>query len=161
MRTVSNPAAARGTDRLRRTRMRALRPALWLALLLPVCGGFSQQSPGVGQFPASNHHTYPPAGPDPLSSADGDNSVQAERRLRSINIERQKSLVADTNRLLQLANELNAEIAKSNPGELSPVQLRKVAEIEKLAHNVRDKMVMSMRAPMTNMDDAPFLPALH
>lgn len=161
MRSMSNPAAARGTDGLRHTRLRALRTALWLALLLPVCGGFSQQTgAGVGQFPTSNHHGYPPAS-DPLSSADGDNSVQAEKRLRSINIERQKSLVADTDRLLKLATELNSEIAKSNPGELSPVQLRKVAEIEKLAHNVRDKMVMSLRAPMMNMDDAPFLPALH
>ena len=42
-------------------------------------------------------------------------------------------------------NELNAEIARSNPDSLDPNQIRKVAEIEKLAHNVKDKMSTSVR----------------
>jgi hypothetical protein len=64
-------------------------------------------------------------------------------------------MVADTDKLLKLAKELNEEIAHSNAGELSAAQLRKVAEIEKLAHGVRDKMVMSVRGPQLNMDNTP------
>ncbi|HEY1637040.1 MAG TPA: hypothetical protein VGF62_00840, partial [Rhizomicrobium sp.] len=61
----------------------------------------------------------------------------------------------DTAKLLKLATELNEEIAKSNPGALSAGQLRKVAEMEKLAHDIREKMIMSVRGPQFNMDAAP------
>jgi hypothetical protein len=54
-------------------------------------------------------------------------------------------MVSDTNKLLKLVNELNAEIGQTNPDSLTPSQLQKVAEIEKLAHNVRDKMSTSVR----------------
>jgi hypothetical protein len=67
-------------------------------------------------------------------------SIQDEKRLRALNAERQKSMVSDTNKLLMLVDELNAEIARSNPDSLTPAQMRKVAEIEKLAHSVRNKM---------------------
>ena len=68
-----------------------------------------------------------------------------EKLLRTLNADRQKSLVADTNKLLRLVNELNAEIVSTNPDSLTPAQLHKVAEIEKLAHNVKDKMSTSVR----------------
>ena len=54
-------------------------------------------------------------------------------------------MVADTNKLLKLAGELNAELAGEHPESLNPDQLRKVAEIEKLAHSVKDKMSMSVK----------------
>ncbi len=71
--------------------------------------------------------------------------AQNERLLRALNADRQKAMVSDTNKLLRLVKELNAEIARTNPGSLSPEQLRKVAQIEKLAHNVKDKMSTSVR----------------
>lgn len=70
-----------------------------------------------------------------------------EERLRAINRERQKALVSDTNKLLKLANELDSEVKGANPESLSPIQLRKLAEIEKLAHSVKDKMSYSVRGP--------------
>jgi hypothetical protein len=71
----------------------------------------------------------------------GDNEpVDAARRLRALNEMRQKSIVSDTNKLLQLANELNAEIGDANSEALTPGQLHKLATIEKLAHSVKDKM---------------------
>jgi hypothetical protein len=66
--------------------------------------------------------------------------VEAERRLRALNEMRQKSIVSDTNKLLKLANELNAEIASTNSETLTPDQLRKFATIEKLARSVKEKM---------------------
>jgi hypothetical protein len=133
------------------------RMLLLAALLAVPCGTSSQQqSQGMGgHFPAVSH--------DPSSDAnqlspfyDPNSSAESEKRLRMINAERQKTMIADTDKLVKLAKELNEEIAKSNTGELSAAQLRKVAEIEKLAHNVRDKMVMSVRGPQfNNMDNTP------
>jgi hypothetical protein len=64
---------------------------------------------------------------------------EAARRMRALNTMRQKALVSDTDKLLKLANELNAEIS-ANPEALTPDQLRKLATIEKLAHSVKEKM---------------------
>ncbi len=68
------------------------------------------------------------------------NYLDEARRIRLLNAERQKSLVADTIKLLKLANELNAEIAKEDALAPTPAELRKIADIEKLAHNVQEKM---------------------
>lgn len=67
----------------------------------------------------------------------------AARRMRAMNIERQKSMVSDADKLLKLARELNGEIENSNPSALTPVQLRKISDIEKLARNVKQKMSVS------------------
>jgi len=110
-----------------------------LAMGLP---GSGQSSPGL-QRPV---YTQPlgqgangeggPLGGDPL---------EEEKILRAQNAQRQRSLVADTDRLLRLASELNAQVASTNPASLTAEQLRKVAEIEKLARNVKDKMSTSVR----------------
>jgi hypothetical protein len=77
-------------------------------------------------------------------------SIEFEKRLRRINADRQKSLMADTDKLLRLTHELNDELA-AQPGDPTPAQLRKIAEIEKLAHDVKVKMSTSVRglAPYT------------
>jgi len=67
----------------------------------------------------------------------------AARQLRARNADRQKSIVADTVKLLKLARELNTEMETGNPGTLTQVELRKLAEIEKLARDVRQKMSIS------------------
>lgn len=56
------------------------------------------------------------------------------------NVERQKQLVADTQRLLSLANELKSDVDKSTKDTLSLDVIRKADEIEKLAHTVKEKM---------------------
>ena len=102
--------------------------------------------------------------PQPIGQPVGDSGnvtygppdIQNEKLLRALNADRQKSLVSDTNKLLRLVNELNAEIARTNPVSLNPAQLHKVAEIEKLAHNVKDKMSTSVRG--TPAFQAPFQP---
>ncbi len=108
------------------------------------CAGVRAQSPAdIG----GSGRGFPQASGTIADGSDQMDSVQAERRLNALNSERQKSLTADAGRLLKLATELNQEIAQSNTGALTPAQLRMVAEIEKLAHNVRDKMAMSLRGP--------------
>jgi hypothetical protein len=66
--------------------------------------------------------------------------VMAERRIRALNIERQKRMVADANKLLVLAKQLNDEVTTTRSESLSADQLHKIAEIEKLARNVKERM---------------------
>lgn len=73
-----------------------------------------------------------------------DENVFAHRQLNALNVERQKALVSDTQKLLKLAQELKTEIETSNQDTLSSGQIRKIASIEKLAHNVKQKMSESM-----------------
>jgi hypothetical protein len=84
----------------------------------------------------------PSAADDNIGSGD---PLWQEKQLRLINADRQKQLVADTNKLLKLAQQLNDEIAAANPDSLTPDQLRRIAEIEKLAHSVKEKMAASAR----------------
>ncbi len=80
--------------------------------------------------------------------------LDEEKRLRALNAERQKSMVSDTNKLLKLADELNAEISSTNSESLTRAQLHKLGEIEKLAHGVKDKMSTSVR-PMYQQPPLP------
>jgi hypothetical protein len=137
-----------------------LRSALWLAMALPVAG-LAQNNGTNSPYTGSQQRGFPQQETGPLSAADGSNPIESEKRMRLINADRQKSLVADTNRLLALATELRNEIAQSNTGDLTPEQIRKIAEIEKLAHSVKEKMSMSLRSPALNMESPPFLPSIH
>jgi hypothetical protein len=76
---------------------------------------------------------------DPAAWGDYDPTMM-ERRQTALNIERQKELVSDTNKLLKLARELNDEVAANNTAALTQDQLHKIALIEKLARGVKQKM---------------------
>jgi len=121
---------------------RAARLAICLVLLVALRVR-AQNLPGQ-QYPVGPHSAGPRA-TDAMDDTPSSQSVDEEKILRSLNAVRQKSMVADTDRLVRLVNELNAEIARTNPDSLTAAQLRKVAEIEKLAHNVKDKMSTSLR----------------
>lgn len=82
------------------------------------------------------------------SGAFGDSPLDADpsfaaKRLRALNADRQKALVSDTEKLVELARQLDAEIASNPTNELTADELHKVATIEKLAHNVKTKMAQS------------------
>ncbi len=74
-------------------------------------------------------------------------AVMTESQLRELNQERQKQMVADANKLLKLARELNDEISAGNTGTLTPDQLRKIAKIEKLARSVKERMTFGVGQP--------------
>lgn len=116
--------------------------AICLVLLLaePHDAGSGQ----VGSHPPLPQPTGQPVGGGLADVPSGD-PAEDEKLLRALNADRQKSMVSDANKLLRLVNELNAEIARSNPDLLNSAQLRRVAEIEKLAHSVKDEMSTSVR----------------
>lgn len=115
---------------------------LGLLLVLALPGG--AQNPGLGQDP----HMWQPVGQrlgSPMEDPGNGDPAEVEKRLRALNAERQRSMVADTNKLLKLAQELEGEINRESPDALTPNQLRKVADIEKLAHSIKEKMSTSVR----------------
>jgi len=67
------------------------------------------------------------------------NKMEKERAKR-LNKERQKRIKQDTDKLLALATELKEYVDRSNENILSISVIRKAEEIEKLAHQVREKM---------------------
>jgi hypothetical protein len=52
----------------------------------------------------------------------------------------QAQLLADTQKLYELTQELKAEVAKSNKGTLSIAVIKKAEEVEKLAKSLKEKM---------------------
>jgi hypothetical protein len=78
-----------------------------------------------------------------LDDTPDSNPVWEAKRVKALNAERQKSMISDTEKLVKLARELDAEIASNPTDELTPDELHKVATIEKLAHNVKTKMAQS------------------
>ena len=64
-------------------------------------------------------------------------------RSRCASTERRKQIADESTRLLALAIDLKAEVDKTNRDTLSISVIRKADEIEKLAHNVRDKLKQS------------------
>ena len=126
----------------------SLRTGLRLVILLALaCGpaGRSQVGSGAGMGQPSVRQQFP--GRQDMSSPDDYETVMAEKRLRALNAERQKQMVADAEKLLKLARELNDEVAASNSGTLTPEQLHKIAEIEKLARSVKERMVAGVLQP--------------
>jgi hypothetical protein len=105
--------------------------------------------PGGAQSGIQAPHAVPPPIGSQLGGGIGNDEDEdpafEQKRLTALNAERQKSMVADTNKLVKLASELNTEVAGEQPESLNPDQLRKVAEIEKLAHSVKEKMSMSVK----------------
>ena len=112
---------------------------LLLVALACVPAGRSQTSGQDAGSQGSMHPYYP--GPHVPMDTSGDyDAATTERRLRAMNAERQKQMVADANKLLKLAKELKDDVASSKSDSFTPDQLHRIAEIEKLARSVKERM---------------------
>jgi spore coat polysaccharide biosynthesis protein SpsF (cytidylyltransferase family) len=82
--------------------------------------------------------------PSPLVRADyvptNDMSEMQQRMAKQANLEREKQMKADTEKLFKLAQELKESVGKTNADILSLDVMKKANEIEKLAHSVKQKM---------------------
>jgi hypothetical protein len=131
-----------------------------ITVLGPVCFVLLPPSPGVAQNGPSAGPPLPsqvsPSQQSPFGETSDPDPEYSQKRLRAMNADRQKSLVADSERLLKLARQLDAEIAANTSNDLTPEELGKVAAIEKLAHSVRQKMALSYTgAPKFHNPDFP------
>ncbi len=130
--------------------LRSLAWLLWLVLALPAAA-----QNGVPYQPSQASPQFKLPRQASASEFDQPDPMMEQHRLKILNVARQKAMVSDANKLLKLVNELNDEIARNNAATLTPAQLRKVAEVEKLARSVKEKMVM----PIVGLD-APGLTPL-
>jgi hypothetical protein len=89
--------------------------------------GTGRQTPGMPQKPDS-------VDTDPMAPH------RAEQQEKARNADRQKRLVADTDKLLALATDLKEQVDKSSKDTLSLDVIKKADEIEKLAHSVKERM---------------------
>ncbi len=89
---------------------------------------------------ADANYTVPPGFGEPPNPADPMQRQQQQRMEKARNVDRQKQLEQDTDKLLALAKELKEEVSKSNKDTLSIDVVKKAAEIEKLAKSVKDRM---------------------
>ena len=108
------------------------------------------------QSPSITNGRYGQAYPDPGTPFGQESNGPDPKRIKSLNAERQKTLVSDTEKLLKLARELNDEMAAIDSGTMNGEQLHKLEEIRKLARSVKEKMSFnvvgfpSINAPLTN-----------
>lgn len=103
----------------------------------PLCTAATpSQKSGTGQgTPMQPSMPAIPSAADTPLTPDMD---QDQAKMR--NLDRQKQLVSDTEKLLALANELKADVDKSTKDTMSLDVIKKADEIEKLAHSVKEKM---------------------
>lgn len=135
---------------LRRGPVRRVRSLVCLAVLtaLPLAVGVSQiQQNGGLPGPERNSSGMPGlpenANPHPDGVRALRDSMQVQdkrKRWALFNVERQKEMTTDTERLLRLADEVRLESEKQGKDVLSVNDMHKVEQIEKLARSVREKM---------------------
>lgn len=75
-----------------------------------------------------------PADPNPMDPH------RAEQQEKLRNTDRQKRLVADTDKLLALATDLKQQVDKTDKEILSVDVIKRADEIEKLARSVKERM---------------------
>lgn len=99
-----------------------------------------QHQPGHPRQPQT---PMPPTEISPLDlpgmTDDGPTPMNPQR-VKLFNDDRHKKLVSDVDRLVSLTNELKADLDRTSKDELSLDVMKKAGEIEKLAHDVQNRM---------------------
>lgn len=88
----------------------------------------------------------PPMPTDSVPNTDYDPIIVARQRA-ALAAERQKEMISDTYKLLKLAKQLNYDVAASGTDTLTPDDMHRLAEIEKLARSVKEKMAIEGQTP--------------
>jgi hypothetical protein len=106
------------------------------------CAANARGQMAPGQFPTQEPQAGTPAS---IPSIDNNQGMKLpphvmEKQAQGRNAERQRRLVEDTNKLLQLATELKTDVDKTNKDILSVDVVKKAEEIEKLAKSVKERM---------------------
>jgi hypothetical protein len=127
-------------------------PTLWLLLTLALLCFAPRLLSQQPQLP-----THPG---DRLENATGEfepkYSPEEQKRQRLLEVERQKSMISDADKLLRLAHQFNVEILAANPASLTPAQLHTLNEMEKLARSVKSKMSNPVRLTPAFKEATPF-----
>ncbi|HEX4286422.1 MAG TPA: hypothetical protein VHZ28_15120 [Terracidiphilus sp.] len=82
--------------------------------------------------------------PDANDQARMRQTQKTQADFAAANALRQKEIAGDTEKLQKLANDLKADVDKAGPNTLSLNALRKADAIEKLAHNIKLRMTVTV-----------------
>jgi hypothetical protein len=82
--------------------------------------------------------------PDANSQMQMHDSQAKQKEFSAANEERKRQIAEDSANLLKLATELKAEVDKTSKDTLSLTVIRKAGAIEKLAHDVKEKMKLTV-----------------
>ncbi len=113
------------------------------SLVVVLTGALFCLSPaGIGQSAGVNQggpeYLHSQAGADPLHQQGSSEAANKVEQMRQA--ERHRRIVADTAKLQELSNQLKAEVDQAPKDQLSLDVVRKAAEIEKLAHDLKEWM---------------------
>ncbi|MDE3187698.1 MAG: hypothetical protein KGM96_09275 [Acidobacteriota bacterium] len=108
--------------------------------------GAAQQSPQPPSPNPDKPYLRPEANrlPDVNDQMEMREQQMKQQSYEAANAARQKQLADDSAKLLALAVALKAEVDKTNKDTLSLSVIRKADAIEKLAHNVKEKMKLTI-----------------
>lgn len=112
--------------------------AVSMALLVGIAAGQTGKdaAPQAGATSATDAQKAIQSG----KTAEGASQKDVKAGPMSAEEQQQAQLVADTNKLYQLAQELKVEVAKSNKDTLSISVIKKATEVEKLARSLKERM---------------------
>lgn len=82
--------------------------------------------------------------PDPNQQMKMNERQTQTKNFEAVNAERKRQLAEDSAKLLKLAADLKSEVDKTSKDTLSLNVIRKADEIEKLAHDVKEKMKLTI-----------------
>jgi len=106
---------------------------------------------GIGQSlqaqGAQNRQPFIPSSaplPDANKQMEMNQKQTKQQNFEAANTERKRQIAEDSAKLLKLATDLKAEVDKTTKDTLSLSVIRKAEEIEKLAHDVKEKMKLNM-----------------
>jgi hypothetical protein len=84
-------------------------------------------------------------------------TTQAEKMAQWANAVRQKQLVKDTAKLVELTAQFKQRMATQVDGKFSDDDIRLITHIEKLAHNIRESMAYAGKAPPPAPPPSPLI----
>ncbi len=121
-------------------------------IAIPCSSGISSAQQGMSGEPQPHDvSTWPPINPLANRTADANRIMEDsmkmhenQKRFEQLNLQRHKEMTSDTEKLLALANQLKTAADKNSKDLLSMESVREAEQIEKLAHNVRQKMKASV-----------------
>jgi len=101
------------------------------------------QTPTPSPFPLPTPQQSggrPPFGQEPDATQDPSVRHAQQEAAKKRNIDRQNKLKANSDRIVQLATELNTAVEPNDKDPASPAMAKKAEEIEKLARSVKELM---------------------
>jgi len=118
-------------------------------IALPVFAAATLGSQSISAPPRpSNSILLPEANrpPDANAQMEMRERKAKQQNFEAANAERRRQIVQDSVRLLKLAASLKAEVDATGKDTVSPAAMVKAAEIERLAHIVKEKMKLTVGA---------------